>query len=85
MLIIFLQAYDDEDPDAAARALRDPFIRHMDVEFARLATILPLPKGVSIDQTPASSATCAPSASVMESAATSYVATKEKDIESKVT
>lgn len=58
-----LQAYDDEDPELAARALASPFIRHMDVEYARLARDLPLPKGVAI----------APKASVIENAAASYV------------
>uniref|UniRef100_A0A182WB39 Gamma-soluble NSF attachment protein n=1 Tax=Anopheles minimus TaxID=112268 RepID=A0A182WB39_9DIPT len=58
-----LQAYDDEDPELAQRALSSPFIRHMDVEYARLARDLPLPKGVSI----------APKANVIENAAASYV------------
>ncbi|XP_053684185.1 gamma-soluble NSF attachment protein [Sabethes cyaneus] len=58
-----LQAYDDEDPELAARALASPFIRHMDIEYARLARDLPLPKGVSI----------APKANVIENAAASYV------------
>ncbi|XP_058456722.1 gamma-soluble NSF attachment protein-like [Malaya genurostris] len=58
-----LQAYDDEDPELAARALSSPFIRHMDVEYARLARDLPLPKGMAI----------APKASVIENAAASYV------------
>uniref|UniRef100_A0A182JV78 Gamma-soluble NSF attachment protein n=1 Tax=Anopheles christyi TaxID=43041 RepID=A0A182JV78_9DIPT len=57
------QAYDDEDPELAQRALSSPFIRHMDVEYARLARDLPLPKGVSI----------APKANVIENAAASYV------------
>lgn len=47
----------------AARALASPFIRHMDVEYARLARDLPLPKGVAV----------APKASVIENAAASYV------------
>uniref|UniRef100_A0A182Q2P4 Gamma-soluble NSF attachment protein n=1 Tax=Anopheles farauti TaxID=69004 RepID=A0A182Q2P4_9DIPT len=58
-----LQAYDDEDPELAQRALSSPFIRHMDVEYARLARDLPLPKGVSI----------VPKANVIENAAASYV------------
>ncbi|KXJ76616.1 hypothetical protein RP20_CCG009322 [Aedes albopictus] len=58
-----LQAYDDEDPELAARALASPFIRHMDVEYARLARDLPLPKGVAV----------APKANVIENAAASYV------------
>ncbi|XP_055536421.1 gamma-soluble NSF attachment protein [Wyeomyia smithii] len=58
-----LQAYDDEDPELAARALASPFIRHMDIEYARLARDLPLPKGVAI----------APKANVIENAAASYI------------
>lgn len=41
------QAYDDEDPDTAKSALSSPFIMHMDVEYARLARDLPLPKGMA--------------------------------------
>ncbi|XP_058126703.1 gamma-soluble NSF attachment protein-like [Anopheles ziemanni] len=58
-----LQAYDDEDPELAQRALSSPFIRHMDIEYARLARDLPLPKGMAI----------APKANVIENAAASYV------------
>lgn len=58
-----LQAYDDEDPEMAQRALSSPFIRHMDIEYARLARDLPLPKGMAI----------APKANVIENAAASYV------------
>uniref|UniRef100_A0A182J0F2 Gamma-soluble NSF attachment protein n=1 Tax=Anopheles atroparvus TaxID=41427 RepID=A0A182J0F2_ANOAO len=58
-----LQAYDDEDPELAQRALSSPFIRHMDIEYARLARDLPLPKGMTI----------APKANVIENAAASYV------------
>ena len=39
-------AFDSEDPEAAERALADPFIRHMDVEYAKLARVIPLPKGL---------------------------------------
>lgn len=56
------QAFDDEDPDAAKRALSSPFIKHMDVEYARLARDLPLPRGI----------TTAPKANVIENAAPSY-------------
>ena len=38
-------AFDSEDPQLAQRALADPFIRHMDVEFSKLTRIIPLPKG----------------------------------------
>lgn len=58
-----LQAYDDEDPDLARRALASPFIRHMDVEYARLSRELKLPKGMTI----------APKAPIIENAAASYV------------
>lgn len=58
-----IQAYDEEDPDAARAALNSPFIKHMDVEYARLARDLPLPKGISLP---------APS-SVRPNAAPSYV------------
>ena len=39
-------AFDSEDPEAAERALADPFIRHMDVEYAKLARSIPMPKGL---------------------------------------
>lgn len=42
-----LQAYDDEDPDLARRALSSPFIKHMDIEYAKLARDLKLPKGLA--------------------------------------
>lgn len=57
-----LQAYDDEDPDSAKQALRSPFIRHMDIEYSRLANDMKLPRG-----------TVAPKANVIENAAASYV------------
>lgn len=57
-----LQAYDDEDPDTAKRALASPFIKHMDVEYARLARDLQLPRGIST----------APKANVIENATASY-------------
>lgn len=62
-LEMLLQAFDDEDPDQARRALSSPFIRHMDVEYSRLARDLPLPKGMST----------APKANVIENAAASYI------------
>lgn len=58
-----LQAYDDEDPDLARRALASPFIRHMDIEYARLSRDLKLPKGL----------VQAPKAPIIENAAASYV------------
>lgn len=46
----------------AKQALASPFIKHMDVEYARLARDLPLPKGIST----------APKANVIENATASY-------------
>ncbi|EEZ99648.1 gamma-soluble NSF attachment protein [Tribolium castaneum] len=62
-LEMLLQAYDEEDPEAAKRALSNPFIKHMDVEYAILARDMPLPEGIA---TP-------PKATVRENAAPSYV------------
>jgi gamma-soluble NSF attachment protein len=42
-----LQGFDEEDPDMAARALNSSFIKHMDIEYAKLARCLPLPKGAA--------------------------------------
>lgn len=63
-LEMLLTAYDEEDPDAAKAALNSPFIKHMDVEYARLARDLPLPKG---------SDTLPVKAVVRQNAAPSYV------------
>ncbi|KAF2896778.1 hypothetical protein ILUMI_09396 [Ignelater luminosus] len=62
-LEMLLQAFDEEDAEAAKKALNSPFIKHMDVEYAILARDLPLPEGL----------TAAPKASVRENAAPSYV------------
>ncbi|KAK0181381.1 hypothetical protein PV327_003673 [Microctonus hyperodae] len=43
-LEMLLQAYDNEDANAARAALNSPFIKHMDVEYAKLARGLPLPQ-----------------------------------------
>lgn len=43
-LEMLLQAYDNEDADSARTALNSPFIKHMDVEYAKLARGLPLPQ-----------------------------------------
>ncbi|XP_020296066.1 gamma-soluble NSF attachment protein-like isoform X2 [Pseudomyrmex gracilis] len=43
-LEMLLQAYDNEDADAARAALNNPFIKHMDVEYSKLARTLPLPQ-----------------------------------------
>ncbi|XP_041986791.1 gamma-soluble NSF attachment protein-like [Aricia agestis] len=61
-----LQAFDEEDRDSAKRALASPFIRSMDVEYARLAQMIPLPEGIEP----------APKAVVRENAAPSYVSTQ---------
>ncbi|XP_077302131.1 gamma-soluble NSF attachment protein-like [Arctopsyche grandis] len=44
---MLLQAFDDEDSDAARAALNSPFIRHMDIEYSQLARSLPMPQGMS--------------------------------------
>lgn len=58
-----LQAFDEEDADAARAALNSPFIKHMDVEYSRLARDLRIPQGLG----------SAPRAAVRENAAPSYV------------
>lgn len=60
---MLLQGFDEEDPQAARQALSSPFIKHMDVEYSRLARDLPLPEG----EVPV------PKPSVRENAAPSYV------------
>lgn len=60
---MLLQGFDEEDSDTVKRALNSPFIKHMDVEFARLARELPLPQPTTV----------APKATVRENAAPSYV------------
>ncbi|XP_022904793.1 gamma-soluble NSF attachment protein-like [Onthophagus taurus] len=62
-LEMLLQAYDEEDPDAARQALNNPFIKHMDVEYSILARDMPLPEGINIPQKP----------NVRENATASYV------------
>lgn len=62
-LEMLLQAYDEEDPEGAKRALNSPFIKHMDVEYAILARDMKLPEGITV---PAK-------VSVRENAAPSYV------------
>lgn len=61
-LEMLLQAYDEEDAESARAALNSPFIKHMDVEYSRLARDLRLPEGVAV-----------PRAAVRENAAPSYV------------
>ncbi len=62
-LEMLLQGFDEEDSDTVKRALNSPFIKHMDVEYARLARELPLPQPTTV----------APKATVRENAAPSYV------------
>lgn len=62
-LEMLLQAYDEEDADAAKRALNSSFIKHMDLEYSILARDMPLPEGMS----------SAPKANVCENAAPSYI------------
>jgi hypothetical protein len=63
---MLLQAFDEEDPQAARQALNSPFIKHMDVEYSRLARDLPLPEG----EVPVSRP------SIRKNAAPSYVSPK---------
>ncbi|XP_076057010.1 gamma Soluble NSF attachment protein 1 [Oratosquilla oratoria] len=42
-----LEAYDEDDGDQARKALNSPFIKHMDIEYAKLARDLQVPKGSS--------------------------------------
>ncbi|XP_039286211.1 gamma-soluble NSF attachment protein-like [Nilaparvata lugens] len=65
---MLLSAYDEEDPDAARSALNSPFIKHMDVEYSRLARDLPLPPGNSSQ----------PKGQVRQNAAPSYVSTRSQ-------
>ncbi|CAB0015580.1 unnamed protein product [Nesidiocoris tenuis] len=69
-LEMLLQAFDVEDPDDARRALNNPFIKHMDIEYARLARDLPLPEMTSAGP---------PKASVRPNAAPSYVSPNAKN------
>ena len=62
---MLLQGFDEEDPDMVRQALNSSFIKHMDIEYAKLARELPLPKPLV--------AVAAPKASVRENAAPSYV------------
>lgn len=65
-LEMLIQAYDDDDPDLAKQALNSSFIKHMDVDYAKLARDLPLPSGTL----------CPPRTGVRENAAPSYVSPK---------
>lgn len=41
---MLIQAFDEEDGDMALKALNSPFIKHMDIEYSKLARSLPVPK-----------------------------------------
>ncbi|XP_042230090.1 gamma-soluble NSF attachment protein-like [Homarus americanus] len=41
---MLIQAFDEEDGDMALKALSSSFIKHMDIEYAKLARSLPVPK-----------------------------------------
>lgn len=69
-----LQAYDEEDADAAKRALKSPFIMHMDVEYARLARDLKLPEGI-----PAAVVTTKPAAVAASSGGGMFDEEEEED------
>lgn len=71
-LEMLLQAYDEEDPDGAKRALNSGFIKHMDVEYARLARELPLPEITVLGPPPAA---------VRPNAAPSYVSPRAPNAE----
>ncbi|CAG4977731.1 unnamed protein product [Colias eurytheme] len=73
-LEMLLQAYDEEDREAAIRALASPFIRSMDVEYARLANSIPLPESIEPVQ----------KAAVRENAAPSYVSSAPEPTQSVV-
>lgn len=47
-LVTLLQAFDDEDAETASKALKSPFIRSMDVDYARLAELIQLPQGTKV-------------------------------------
>ncbi|XP_071443899.1 gamma-soluble NSF attachment protein-like [Hetaerina americana] len=62
-LEMLLQGFDEEDGDMVSRALHSPFIRHMDVEYSRLARDLPLPKGIVLPKPAKDGSTASPSTS----------------------
>ncbi|KAF0295138.1 Gamma-soluble NSF attachment protein [Amphibalanus amphitrite] len=43
-LTTLLEGYEDEDPELARRALNSSFIKHMDIDYAKLAKSLKLPE-----------------------------------------
>lgn len=56
-----LAAFDEEDPESARVALASPFIKHMDVEYARLAMSIPLPEAFNVPPKPKDNADAAAS------------------------
>ncbi|CAL8088055.1 unnamed protein product [Orchesella dallaii] len=56
-----LRGYDEEDAEVARKALHSPFIRHMDVEYAKLARDLKLPQGIVAPSKPQVRENAAPS------------------------
>uniref|UniRef100_A0A8D9BLD3 Gamma-soluble NSF attachment protein n=1 Tax=Cacopsylla melanoneura TaxID=428564 RepID=A0A8D9BLD3_9HEMI len=64
-----LQSFDEEDGEGARAALNDPFIKHMDVEYSRLARDLPLPAPTVTTPRPST---------VRQNAAPSYVSPREQ-------
>ena len=43
MLTKLLEAFEEQDGDAACKMLKSPFIRSMDVEYSKLARDMPVP------------------------------------------
>lgn len=76
-----LDAYEQEDADEAQRALRSPFIMHMDVEYARLARELKLPEGMSAPAAAATVATGVAAAAASTAAGSSSMFDEEDDDE----
>lgn len=74
-LEVLLQAYDDEDWEAVQHALGSPFIRHMDIDYARLANAVPLPEGIK--NIPKS----APKSAVVSNAHQAYTSPPPEEIE----
>lgn len=72
-----LQAYDDHDREGARYALSSPFIRSMDVEYARLAKSVPLPDVIA----PAVRAARRANAAANKSAAEQKAAAAEEKVE----
>jgi len=71
-LEMLLRGYDEEDADVARKALNSPFIKHMDVEFSKLARDLRLPSGLAQPPT---------NPDVRENAAPSYKSVSKRDDE----